>query len=662
MSANLGTGGLGRRGLPLSAAAILAAAILTACTSKSSTSPNPVGTTTYQGTFAGGQGENGVITITVPTATSASLLSYSGLRANVSLASASSLVNVTGTLAFVSGGTINLTGTFDPSTGAFSLAGGGYTFTGTLSHANVSGTYTGPKGSGTWAALPAGASPPGAVVSGTYTGTIQGANTDGSGAFAGPIEFQFVQTGTAIGGSWSTSASNTPPTTGTISGAINGSGFTFTMIVTAPCAQEIVTGSGTITNGGATISASFSSAPIACSPKVASGTFVVNRAAPVAVVTVTPPTATVSSGGTVQLTAMLTDAAGNVLTGRVVSWASSNAAAATVSATGLVTGIAPGTATITATSEGTNGTAAITIAAASLGTWTTKDSMPTATSEPAPTAGVINGILYVVGGTSVTGTGTALTTLQAYDPVSNTWTTKASMSTGREGPAAGVINGVLYVAGGVGSGGIGHADAIAALEAYDPATDTWTTKAPMPTARAGGAAGVINGILFVVGGTSSSAIGGHTDLNNVEAYNPTTNTWATKAPMPTAGFGMASAVINGILYVAGSDAAPAAVEAYDPATDTWTVKASMLTGQAGAAAGVINGMLYVAGGFGTTGLTSASVEAYNPATNTWATKAPMPTARGVPAGGVVNGALYVAGGQTTTSNMTARKTVEGFTP
>jgi N-acetylneuraminic acid mutarotase len=314
-------------------------------------------------------------------------------------------------------------------------------------------------------------------------------------------------------------------------------------------------------------------------------------------------------------------------------------------------------------SKGSGTWAASTTGCSSPGTWTSKASMPTATGWPAPTAGVINGILYVAGGTSVTGAGTALATLQAYDPVSNTWTTKASMSTGREGPAAGVINGVLYVAGGVGSGGIGHADGIAALEAYDPATDTWTSKAPMPTARAGGAAGVINGILFVVGGTSSSVTGGYADVNSVEAYNPTTNTWATKAPMPTAGFRMASAVINGILYVAGFNAASTTVEAYDPATDTWTTEAPMRTPRAGPTAGVINGILYVVGGFPAypavvTAL--ATVEAYNPATNTWATKALMPTPRGTPAGGVINGVLYVAGGGTDTGNGVG--TVEAFTP
>src|SRR6266498_6085269 len=81
-------------------------------------------------------------------------------------------------------------------------------------------------------------------------------------------------------------------------------------------------------------------------------------------VEVSPPSASVLVGGTVQLTATLKDAAGNVLTGRTVSWQSSDAAVASVDASGLVTGKAvSGPVTITATSEGKTGTAAVTITA-----------------------------------------------------------------------------------------------------------------------------------------------------------------------------------------------------------------------------------------------------------------------------------------------------------
>jgi uncharacterized protein YjdB len=80
-------------------------------------------------------------------------------------------------------------------------------------------------------------------------------------------------------------------------------------------------------------------------------------------VTVSPPTAEVQVGGTVQLTATPRDAAGNPLTGRTVTWESSNPGVATVDANGRVTAVAPGTATIRATSEGRTGTSTITVTA-----------------------------------------------------------------------------------------------------------------------------------------------------------------------------------------------------------------------------------------------------------------------------------------------------------
>src|SRR5439155_7465722 len=80
---------------------------------------------------------------------------------------------------------------------------------------------------------------------------------------------------------------------------------------------------------------------------------------PVASVAVTPPSASVDEGKTVQLTATPKDANGTPLSGRVVTWVSSNTTVATVSASGLVTGKVAGSATITATSEGHSGSAAL---------------------------------------------------------------------------------------------------------------------------------------------------------------------------------------------------------------------------------------------------------------------------------------------------------------
>src|SRR6266699_1844702 len=83
---------------------------------------------------------------------------------------------------------------------------------------------------------------------------------------------------------------------------------------------------------------------------------------PVASVAVSPTTASIEVGQTVQLAAMPKDSAGAALTGRTVTWTSSNTSVATVSSSGLVTGSGAGTATITATSEGKTGSAAVTVA------------------------------------------------------------------------------------------------------------------------------------------------------------------------------------------------------------------------------------------------------------------------------------------------------------
>jgi uncharacterized protein YjdB len=97
--------------------------------------------------------------------------------------------------------------------------------------------------------------------------------------------------------------------------------------------------------------------------------------APVASVTVTPPTASVTVGQTATFQAQTLDADGGVLTGRTISWTSSSTAVATVSQTGVVTGVGVGTATITATSEGKSGTATVTVS-----------SVPVATVTVAPTS------------------------------------------------------------------------------------------------------------------------------------------------------------------------------------------------------------------------------------------------------------------------------------
>jgi len=82
---------------------------------------------------------------------------------------------------------------------------------------------------------------------------------------------------------------------------------------------------------------------------------------PVATVRLTPSSQDLLVGQTVQIGAETLDAQGNVLTGRPVTFTTSNPAVATVSNTGLVTALAPGSTIITATSEGKSAPSSITV-------------------------------------------------------------------------------------------------------------------------------------------------------------------------------------------------------------------------------------------------------------------------------------------------------------
>lgn len=292
------------------------------------------------------------------------------------------------------------------------------------------------------------------------------------------------------------------------------------------------------------------------------------------------------------------------------------------------------------------------------GTWTTKAPMPTARFDLG--VGVINGILYAVGGRTLSPR-EYLSTVEAYDPASNTWTVKAPMPTARDGFAVGEVNGILYAVGGSAPTPVGW---LSTVETYDPISNTWTTKAPLLTPRAGLGVGVVNGILYAVGGSSP----GTGPVGTVEAYNPTTNRWTAKAPMPSARVGVAVGVVDGILYAVGgrccdpgeSSRTLRTVEAYNPATNTWTVKAPVPTPRYGHAVGVVNGILYAVGG--ALEGKGATVEAYDPTKNRWTVSTPMPAGRSLLAVGVVNGILYAVGGLgsvQTTYEPPLRVTLEG---
>jgi hypothetical protein len=174
---------------------------------------------------------------------------------------------------------------------------------------------------------------------------------------------------------------------------------------------------------------------------------------------------------------------------------------------------------------------------------------------------VVDGIIYAVGGTTVNQDGSALSTVEAYDPATNTWTTKRDMPGPKDGLSTCAVDGTIYAIG----GGFNH-PADSSVIAYNPNTDTWSEKDDMPSPRAGLSTCGVDDIIYAIGGRII-VFGG---LSAVEAYHPATNTWMIKTGMPTSRSWLSSSTADGKIYAIGGlhDGEPVAtVEEYDPSSD-----------------------------------------------------------------------------------------------
>jgi N-acetylneuraminic acid mutarotase len=124
------------------------------------------------------------------------------------------------------------------------------------------------------------------------------------------------------------------------------------------------------------------------------------------------------------------------------------------------------------------------------------------------------------------------------------------------------MDGRLYAVGGRIDGN--YSRNLASNEAYDPATGRWEQRAPLPTARSGIAAAILEGRMFVFGGEAPAGT-----FNQAEAYDARSNGWSSQARMPTARHGLGAAAVAGRIYVISGgprpgDSASAANEIFVP--------------------------------------------------------------------------------------------------
>ena len=283
--------------------------------------------------------------------------------------------------------------------------------------------------------------------------------------------------------------------------------------------------------------------------------------------------------------------------------------------------------------------------------------MPEGRDRGAGGVAVYDGRIYYAGGLH---DGKAVAWFDVYDPARGSWSTLEDMPTPRDHFQGAVVGGTFYA--------IGGRDTtinatVSVVEAYDFSKKTWSTlDTDLPTPRGGFATAVLGDEIFTIGGE-----GGGKAYDEVEAYNPTTNTWRTLAPMPTARHGIQAAVCNVGVYIAAGGAEQAggaptndhevlslgSLEPCEPSEPTpkitkisWKDVADAPVAVTEAQGTAVEGKLYVFGGYTSWAsfCTTKRSDVYDPATNTWERLPDMPEPW-THAGVAVDGDdIYLAGG------------------
>ena len=250
-------------------------------------------------------------------------------------------------------------------------------------------------------------------------------------------------------------------------------------------------------------------------------------------------------------------------------------------------------------------------------TWAT--TTPMSTKRLAASATVLrNGKVLVVGGYNqdVSFGEQYLASAELYDPTTRQWSSAGNMTYSRAGQWSVLLkDGRVLVLGGesaptIGSTGKGYSGCgvqcpqfVATPEIYDPATNRWSTAAPIPNAYQQFTVTVLpTGKVLLAGAYEGATSTGAYSTNLL--YDPVANSWSTAAAMITPRIGQVVVLLpTGNVLVEGGETATVgfiqSAEEYNPFTNAWTATASVGTNRAhtdGTAVVLADGRVMVNGG------------------------------------------------------------------
>lgn len=258
--------------------------------------------------------------------------------------------------------------------------------------------------------------------------------------------------------------------------------------------------------------------------------------------------------------------------------------------------------------------------------WQARAPLPIASSHVGVAA--LDGKLYAIGGFANIVHMEPQDSAFVYDPKTDTWSALPNLSTPRGSVAVAAVGGKIHVFGGRESTQVVKLPPVPGLpelfagygtvtthEVYDPATQRWSTAAPVPgPARDHVGVAVLEGKVHLFGGRSADFVD---NLDRHDVYDPATDTWSSAAPLPRPRSAGAYAALDGLIVYAGGECKPGGEPNPSEADDDATADDS--------------------GAYD-------DVTAYDSESDRWASLAPLPGARHAFGAATVGDTAYFVGG------------------
>ncbi|MDF9800669.1 N-acetylneuraminic acid mutarotase [Catalinimonas alkaloidigena] len=242
-----------------------------------------------------------------------------------------------------------------------------------------------------------------------------------------------------------------------------------------------------------------------------------------------------------------------------------------------------------------------------------------------------------------------LSTTTMYDPATDSWTEKAPIPIPVTHTGAITVGEEVWLAGGFEGDNPGVS--INAVQVYNTVTDKWRSGPPLPQKRASAAMALVGRKLHVFGGLKEDRQTDVADHYVLDLDNEAKG-WTKAAPLPEARNHLSAATVGGKIYAIGGQKGhdesivnTALLHAYDPVTNQWERKADLTFERSHfePATFVLDGQIYIVGGR-TEFEFFNEITKYSPETNTWTEVCGLPLKLLAPAARVINDQLYITHG------------------